>query len=227
MKQIIFILQPHLYAEERPMDWAFDNTECCGVLSPEDFGALWNHRNYHVQYSFDEQSTIGDAVKFIVNVLIEDIYDDEDQLYYSLFRDRVFFWGNGERFFPENHKKSFIYLLDKYLDPKRSGIVYVDILARMDAGRVWLEDSLRYDMHAREGIHHNEPHVHVRDIQSNQEASISLYSQKVLAGDLPKKLLKKAKSTVKKKQDYFINCWNEKTDGLVADINRYLGLIQY
>ncbi len=82
-------------------------------------------------------------------------------------------------------------------------------------------------MRSHEGTRHKEPHVHVRDIQTQKEVSIALSDQRILAGNISSKLLKKAKKTIADNQTYFYKCWQEKTDGLVPDINQKFGLIQY
>lgn len=225
--QIQFVLHPHLYAEDELQDWAFNDTENCGILSPEEFGALWNHRDYEVPFSYDEETTIGEVLKFITNVLIEDIYDDDDQFFFSRYFKRVYFLGGTERYHPNDNTAVFQSLLEKYFDPEQTGIVHIEILASIDAGNIWRENSLRFDMHSHEGNRHNEPHVHVWDKQSDEEASISLSTLIILDGSLSSKSYKKAKSIIRNNQDYFITCWNDLTDGLALDIDHHLGLINY
>ena len=63
--------------------------------------------------------------------------------------------------------------------------------------------------------------------QYDYEASIDIQTGEVLAGNLPKKELKNAKKVILSDSKYFIECWNEMTDGLSIDINNHYGLTDY
>lgn len=91
------------------------------------------------------------------------------------------------------------------------------------AKEIWQEDGIRYFMHAREGVRHNCPHVHV-DYRHESEASISVVDGTVLQGTLPKKVLKKAQTRILGEKAFLLECWNKYTDGLKVDINHYFGM---
>ena len=227
--QINIVIHPHLYAEETTMDWilAEDEKEC--VLPKEILLALREHTDYLICFGYNMTTTLFDVTKVINDTLTESICDKEnsESFFLGFFLNCIYFSGLEERFFPEKKDAGFKYLLDKYLDPYNTGTIHVEILVSMDAGCVLKEGQLRYDMRSHEGKRHKEPHVHVRDIRTQKEVSIAISDQRVLAGNISSKLLKKAKKTIGDNQLYLYKCWEEKTAGLVPDINYKFGLINY
>jgi len=93
------------------------------------------------------------------------------------------------------------------------------------AGDIWREDGLRYYLHSREAGRHNIPHVHV-DYQHEADASLSIETGEILAGNLPRKAHKKAKKRILENQPFLRNCWRKKTDGLSVDLNYSFGYIE-
>ena len=222
--RITIVLQPHLYAENKLMDWIFNKPSC--ILPDNLFRALKTHRNYKFEIEINKDTTIADVLDYITGIIVGVIENDID-FCYDLVRKCVCFKVLEERYYPEKQDAHFEYLLKRYLDPHETNTVYTEILVNVDAGRLLMEDSLLFYMHSHEGNKHNEPHVHVSDIQSNSRVTIALSDHRVLAGNLPSKKLKKAKEIIREKQQFFNNCWITKTDGLVPDINHHLGLIDY
>ena len=96
----------------------------------------------------------------------------------------------------------------------------------MDAGAICEEDGIRYYMNSRERGKHHEPHIHLRSLDSCEEAVIIIKTREVI-GDFPRKLIKKARKKVEKNERFFLEQWNVLTDGLKVDINHYFGLINY
>ena len=81
-------------------------------------------------------------------------------------------------------------------------------------------------MNSRERGKHNEPHVHLLDLNSHQEAVIIIRTLEII-GKFPPKLIKKVKKKVKSEERFLLEQWNTLTDGLRVDIDRYFGNINY
>lgn len=91
------------------------------------------------------------------------------------------------------------------------------------AGDIWVEDGLRYYMHSKEAGRHNLPHIHV-DYKHECSATISLYDGKMVDGDMPRRVMKRASKKIMDNQRYLMECWNKLTDGLRIDLNVYFGV---
>lgn len=91
------------------------------------------------------------------------------------------------------------------------------------AGEIWKDDGIRYYMNSREAGKHNRAHVHVR-FKHEEEGVIAIDNGEVLAGDLPAKIIKKARQRILDNQRFLFECWNDMTDGLYVDINNYFGV---
>lgn len=224
---ILVHVETHIFAEEQLIDWVFSDTTGCGLLSPEDFGTLWNHQDSWIQLAYDDTSTVGAVQKDIINEVIRDIYDDDDQRFFDEYQRRFYFLNNKSRYSIADPNASFTRLLERYLDPEGTGTVYVEFLASMNAGQICREDNLRYYMNSHEGNRHNEPHVHVDDLKTHDSASISILNLIVLDGYLSNRSKRKAIQKIAQEQRAFIEFWNTKTDGLYVDINKYFNLIDY
>lgn len=118
-------------------------------------------------------------------------------------------------------------ILKKYLDPNNIGTITFSVLVSCDAGGVAREGPLRYFVHSHEAGSHHEPHIHVRDNAYEHEASIRISDGEIIAGELPSKYAKMAKTKILSDQEFFYNCWNTLTDGLQVDINHHYGYIEY
>ena len=99
-----------------------------------------------------------------------------------------------------------------------SGSLYVFFIFSGDAGEIWKDDGLRYYMPSHEQGSHSIPHVHV-DYKHTASGTISIIDGKVLAGDLPSRVVKIVRKRVLEEQDYLKECWNKMTDGFIIDIN--------
>ena len=108
-----------------------------------------------------------------------------------------------------------------------SGCLNVCILVCCDAGCVDDENGLRYYVRSRESGKHHKPHIHVERTDHNGNASIAIMDGEVLAGNLKAKDIKKAKSNIENKKQYFLKCWERFTDGVITDINYGLANIDY
>ncbi len=223
-------IETHIYSEEEIKDGYFDTPDNSGVLLPDDFAILLMFRDCFMQLEYNQSTTIGDLCEKIINEMIRKIdnpilsYMDFRNLYFS----RLNFLTDTQRYSVSNYEANLSAVIKNHLDPDNNGIINVSVLACADAGEVLTQKNLRYKMRSREGNKHNNPHVHVLDIHTRQEASISIIGDfHVLAGSLPSKDLKVALETIKEKQEFFIECWNTLTDGLHVDINYALHLIDY
>lgn len=212
-------IETHAYAEEQLCDEVLnpellDDIDSCGILEPEVILPL--RRNHYCKLDFDyERNT---KLREVVQFVLDKIGSIDEYL------EVAFLYGE-ERYWIEDSTIEFQQVVDKYLDPLNTGEVKVAIFVSMDAGTVCEEGQLRYFFNSHEAGRHNKPHVHVSD--TSHEASISLFDGEVLAGELPKKLLKKARKKISEEQKYFVDCWNTLTDGLRVDVNHHFGYINY
>lgn len=221
--EICFEIEVHIYAEERLCDEFLEDGASCGILGPEVVLPLRRNRNCILSYQYvEETATTGDAIHAIIHRV-----EGDNEENYAVTDDCVRFLYGSERYLVANKMLNLHGLIEKYLDPEESGKVRVQILVCADAGTVCCEDGIRYYMHSRKAGKHNEPHVHVRDTGHKYSASLALSDGRVLVGKFPGKLLKKAQKKLAQEQEYFYQCWQAMTDGLVPDINYRLGLIQY
>lgn len=229
--QLLFHIETHVYSEGVLREQYFERTDNCGILLPDDFATLLKFRDNWTKFEFDKDTTIGEVRDKVINYIVNGIDSSQpyQHNYADIYKHRFFFVADGNRFAIENDNALFAEVLSKYLDTHNTNTVWVSILASADAGEVWSEKNLRFYMRSHEGNRHNTPHVHVTDTHTRQEASISIIERDfpVLAGSLPQKAEKAARRLIREKQEFFIHCWNTKTDGLNVDINHALKLIDY
>lgn len=220
--EICFEIEVHIYAEERLCDEILEDGASCGILGPEVVLPLRRNRNCKFHYQYSKSTTAADAIRAILK-RIE--CDSEDILVVNDYCVR--FLHGTERYLVSNQSKDLYSLLRNYFDPEESGRVFVQILVCADAGTIFQEDGIRFFMNSRESGKHKAPHVHVESTGHEYSASLAISDGKVLAGKFPKKLLKKARKKINDEQEYFYQCWQAKTDGLISDINRRFGYTNY
>lgn len=109
------------------------------------------------------------------------------------------------------------------MDTKNSGSICVAVYVSGDAGSICEEDGIRYYMNSRERGKHHEPHIHLRALDSCEEAVIIIKTGEII-GKFSGRLIKKARKKVAENKKFFLEQWNALTDGLKVDINHYLGL---
>ena len=110
--------------------------------------------------------------------------------------------------------------ISKYYDISKA--LHIFFVLSNQAGDIWVEDGLRYYMHSKEAGRHNLPHIHV-DYKHECSATISLYDGKMVDGDMPRRVMKRASKKIMDNQRYLMECWNKLTDGLRIDLNVYFG----
>lgn len=214
-------LDIHAYAEEQLCDGCFDDPPFYGINGPEVMLPLSKRRNSQISFQYDENTSLIDFLATIKQAVwgADGVSELAPAEYAFLF--------DGERFYINDERQNFMYLLSKYIDPNSTGTITVSILVSCDAGDVGREGPLRFYVHSRESGRHSEAHIHVCDSGHQFEASIRISDGKIMAGKLPGKLAKLAKKKILSDQEYFYNCWNTMTDGLEVDINHHYGYIQY
>lgn len=120
----------------------------------------------------------------------------------------------------ENYKLKFNTIISRYCNKQ---VINSLMIFWAGAGDIWNDDGLRYYIPSKEGCRHKTPHVHV-EYRHEEKASIDIKNGVKLAGDMKPKILKKARERILDNQEYLLDCWNKKTDGLNVDINHYLGI---
>lgn len=220
--QIHFKIEPHIYAEEELHDEFLEDDYSCGIMGPEVVLPLRRNKNTIILFEYSQDSCIKDALDAIIQVLHQ---KSEEEFFRNAYH--IYFVCKDKRYCVYDMNANFQRVLERYLDPEMTGTVIVQVFASADAGTVCDDEGLRYFMHTHENGKHNEPHVHVRDTGYQYEASLAISDGRILAGDLPRKLLKKAQRKVLSEQPYFYQCWNTMTDGLQVDINKHFKIITY
>ncbi len=211
-------IEAHAFAGEALCDEYFDTGPQFALAGPDEMGPLSRWRNKTIVVDYIETSTVDE----IRSKIEERIWEEPGK------RARFFsFVADHERYFIIDPNASFVTLLSKYLDRKFTNQITVCFLVSYDAGGADPKNGpLRYYFHSHEGERHL-PHVHVRDLNYEFEASISLTDGRVLAGKLPRKLEKMAKKQILANQKYYFDCWNTMTDGLRIDVDHHFGIIRY
>lgn len=212
----------HAFGEDMLQDEVLDSFPArYGVNPPLSIDPLCNKRDQTVQITVDEKTSI----ESFISLLNKSIWGDNwDKLAIGI----VFFnLLDGSRARIDNPNANFLFLLEKYLDSSKTNHITVSYYVCLDAGDVMSYENLRFYMPSKEKGH-NKPHVHVEDRNSGNTCSICILDGEKLAGDKFKtKDLRKAQKIIMDRRDFFIDCWNKLTDGLMVDINHELGLIKY
>lgn len=219
--KITFLIETHAYEKEQLCDEILDTNlpddeTSCGIHGPEIIVPLRRNRNTQLEFSYTEETTLGEIEYAILNHI-----ESVNHGVWSAFL------VDGERYKIFDDNKKFKPLVDKYLDPLYTGIIRVGAYVSLNAGCVCKEGQLRYIIHSKELGKHNLPHVHVETVSHEEEVVLSIPDAKILAGKLPKKLLKIAQDKIKTDREFFVNCWNTLSDGLRIDMNYHYGYINY
>lgn len=193
-----------------------DDIQSCGILGPDIVLPLRKNRNCELEFEYTVETTLGEVKQKI----LERLQSESPPV-------RIALYNGNERCWIVDDKAYFDTVLKKYWNPECSNKIRVGAYVSSDAGTVHQEGKLRFYMNSHESGRHNRPHVHVRTASYDYEASIDIQTGEVLAGNLPKKELKNAKKVILSDSKYFIECWNEMTDGLSIDINNHYGLTDY
>lgn len=217
--QVKIFYDIHAFAEEQIRDDYFDRGAC--IHGQEIISLLNRKRGSFFVFKFDESTSLGD----VISAIKRDLQVDVPEL--CRIPLRFGFLYQGERYYINDNNSSFSIAKQKYFAPKNEDTITACVLLSCDAGDVGYEYPLRFYVHSRESGSHSIPHIHVRDVGHQYEASISIETGEVIVGELPSKLSKIARREILSKQKYYFECWNTQTDGLSVDINHHLGIIQY
>ena len=218
--RITIRLSTHVYAEEKMVDDIYldkslrDSVDTCGILGPEVIVPLRRNILREMFFEYDENTTLADFECFIKNII--QIPSESG---------KIAFFSGPVRYWVDNSNAKFAKAISNF-DCYATRVLEVGLYVSMDAGAICEEDGIRYYMNSRERGKHHEPHIHLRSLDSCEEAVIIIKTREVI-GDFPRKLIKKARKKVEKNERFFLEQWNVLTDGLKVDINRYFGLINY
>lgn len=224
MTEIKILIEAHAYDSDGLHDEYFDDSPGYGIAGPEVMEPLVPIRGTIMGVSFNEETTLGDIEKKIR----EYIWNDSDSSDIVQHYARFSFVVDNRRYEIADPTRSFVYILNKYLDVDSTGHITVCFLVSHVAGNVEPKNGpLKYSVHPREKGSHNEPHIHVEDKQHRYSAALLISDGSIIAGNLPPKYAKIAKNTILAQQDYYQKCWNTMTDGLKVDINHDFGIVAY
>lgn len=222
--QVLINIETHVYAEECLQDHILeeslgDDIDSCGIVALETILPLRKNRNLKIKFEYNESTTLQNVVDLIYN---QYGFLELDEI----FRPSVAFLHGDVRYWIDNINAKFKPIVEKHLDLKRTGEIRMSVYVNANAGCICEDDGIRYYMNSRERGKHNEPHIHLRAVDSCQKAVIIIKTREII-GKFPRKLIKKAKEKVAANERFFLEQWNVLTDGLKVDINRYFGLINY
>lgn len=214
-----FKIEVHIYAREELHDELLDdNNPVYGIMGKDIMMPLRENRKCVFELECTKNTNLKDISDLIINKV------NHNRLFTV---GTIAFLANGYRYYIDDESAKFITIARKYLNPLNENEIDVEVLVCADAGSICQDDGIRYYMHSHEGTRHNEPHVHIDALNHGCDASFSIITGEILEGKLPKKLLKKVKNKILKEQNFFVECWNTKTDGLAIDINKHFGITNY
>lgn len=220
----LFVIETHVYAEDHLCDEILeaslgDDINSCGVIAPETIIPLRKNRNPKVMFEYTSTTTLRDVVR-----VIYDVFGVDEQN--TVVLPQIAFLCGNVRYWIDDIEANFQKLVEKHLDIQNNREIRIGAYVSADAGMICEEEGIRYYMNSRERGKHHEPHIHLRALNSCEEAVIIIKNREVI-GDFPRKLIKKARKKVIKNERFFLEQWNVLTDGLKVDINHYFGLINY
>lgn len=216
-REIYINFDIHAFSEGKLHDWYLDDAPYYGIQGPLVMEPLARMRNRKVLLKYDDSNTLADILEWIK----DEIWGQSEVRDFSCVK--YGFTVNDERYYIDRQDANFSFLLSKYLDPRNTGYLIATILVSCDAGTIDEDDKLKYFMHSREQGRHNFPHVHVEDYGHKYSATINILTGEAIESTLPARLAKKARDRIIKNQEYFIFCWNTKTDGLRIDLEHHFG----
>ena len=215
-------IEAHAFAEEKLIDWVFEDPPHYGIVGPEVMLPLAQARGKIISVEYSELTTLKD---FEIAVT-KQIWDRPFEPWMT--RPFFSFVVENERLFIGNPNANFSYLLAKYIDQDNSRQIKVCFLVCNDAGVIEPRGGqLRYFMRSHEEGKHHVPHVHVEHVGHQFEATVQISNGEILAGKLPGKYGVKVKKEILENQEYYYDCWNKLTDGLKADVNQHFHLVYY
>lgn len=223
MRRLKVRIIAHVYAEGELRDEVFDNVELMAINPISTYTSLKKLRNKTITLNTGNIISVGDFEKRIYRRIWrktpEELGANVD----------LCFITPQKKYWYENPRISFQKIIDKYLDPDKTGLISVGIYICDDAGQFDRDGKLSFYFHSHEKGKHNEPHVHVSVIGKDYEEPISVRTGEPLSKNpkMPKKYLALAKKYILENQSKFISGWKSRTDGLIEDIDYQLGLSKF
>ncbi|MGN0383843.1 MAG: DUF4160 domain-containing protein [Eubacterium sp.] len=223
----------HVYAEEKLADNVLTpHSKNYGIHGKEIIGPLRkiNGKNFLIN-NVQPQYSVGELWDWIEQKLYKDsmitYYDirvlDFVREYNVVHKFLIF---HNLRYRVDDLSKPLLYYLKK-MNASNDEVVNIELLICSDAGSIFEDDGIRYYMHSRESGKHHVPHVHV-DIRHEEDGAFSLVDGSQLSdGKIKNKDKKRIRQMILSHQKELLQYWNLHTDGLTADLNQSLGLIQY
>lgn len=191
------------------------------IIPPEVLFPLRLVNGRIVTIKFAENDTIKQLIKNIKREiqLVEPGYNYWDYIEWALAKE--------DRYYIDDYNQNLLYLCKKYFGYPNDNTLKIQFLLSANAGEVDNAEGLEYYVYSHEKGKHHLPHVHVNSTDHNHSAVISIKDGSIIEGKLPEKLKKKAKKRILDKQQFFYECWNNRTDGIRVDINKHFHLIGY
>lgn len=194
------------YAGEDPGIAICDYVYMRGLNGIDD-NTFWEnqrkHYREHMQFVFtfipNPRSTLVDVAEEIVKRI------ELDPQKFIEFRVPIYILENLELVEIEDPTIP-LSTISKYYDISKA--LHIFFVLSNQAGDIWVEDGLRYYMHSKEAGRHNLPHIHV-DYKHECSATISLYDGKMVDGDMPRRVMKRASKKIMDNQRYLMECWNK------------------
>ena len=206
-------IEAHAYSEDEIRNDYFNDQIGYGIAGPDAMAPLDKVRNHIFEYEYDENTSLREF-RSIIERSIWGYSSSEGKP-----TARFYYVFNKHRYSIGTPTANFKNLLNKYFDPDNSGLITVCFLVSHNAGIVGPKNGpLRFYYRSHESGKHHLPHVHVRDTGYQYEASIRLIDGEIQEGFLPPKLAKLAKKEIMSNQANYYTWWNEKTDGLLVDL---------
>ena len=223
MRRLNVRIIAHVYAEEELRDEVFDNVELMAINPISTYTSLRKLRDKTITINTGNITTVGDFEKRLYRRIWRKSPNELDA------NVDLCFVMPQKKYWYENPRIKFRKILDKYLDPDKTGLISVGLYICDDAGQFDRDGKLSFVFHSREKGKHSEPHVHVSVIGKDYEEPISIRTGEPLskAPKMPKKYLTLAKKYILENQSKLISAWKSRTDGLIEDINYQLGLSKF
>lgn len=210
--EITFQIYTHIYQNERIHDEVLDDLHLKSILPDSIRKKAIEYRNYHLKYQYDKATILSEVSDELCQVY------GEKEIGFAFFygKENVRYQGNISNIRLEKAIK-------QYLDPEETGIVKVDMMILADAGEVFRENNLRFNIYPNEKGH--EAHVHIFDTQNTFERRYFLTTEvdKKVSGKPRKNDIKRYKKIIQENKEIFIKYWNEMTTGIVVDLDYVLG----
>lgn len=159
----------------------------------------------------------------IVDDLVRELFNHMGFYYESAFEyGPLPLWIMQDRMLYGIQDLSLVFssVLDMIQNDKTELLIYL-IYSHQAGYVIGAADGVKYRMYSKESGKHNVPHVHV-EFGGDKKASISIKDGKVLAGVVPKKVLKVVRKRIADNRYELLSAWKRVTDGIEIDLEYFL-----